>query len=201
MNRPGGFSFELSDGFARCLAATILSVTLFVLPGRTENCPPDAVTTGLYLSVAAYRTNGLPIRNEEVRVGESICLTSAVVFVPLNVVDYSPSASFSGGTMTIGGDDVTPLGGVPLVGYPECGGTNFAVSKRFERRVTLADALAGSIYITARYSNAMSRVAATVRINVRPWTGPVGQLPKPPVPRGRGKPPKPKLPVRWAGSW
>ena len=198
MNKSRGCTFEGKDGFVRYLAAILLSVTVLVLPGRTENCPPNAVTTGLYLSVTAFRTNGVPIGTGSVQVDDFICLTSAVVFVPLNFIDYSPSASFSGGTMTIGGDDVTPLRGVPLLGYPDCGGAAFACSEGFQRRVTLADAMAGSIYITARYSNEMSRAAATVRINVRPWTGPAGQLPKPPSPHWTGKPQKPKPPVRWA---
>ena len=196
MNRSRIWNIEPTDGFVRYLAAILLSVAV-LLPGRAENCPPDAVSTGLYLSIAAYRTDGSLIGPRYVRVGETICFTSAVVFVPFNSVDYSRHAAFSGGSMTIAAADVTPLGGVPLVGFEECGGTNLAVSRRFERPVTLADALAGSIYVTARYSNGMSRAAATVRVPVYPWVSRGPQPPKPPSPHRSAKPQRPKS-ERWA---
>ena len=186
-----------TDGFVQYLAGILLSVTV-LLPSRAENCPPNAVTTGLYLSLAAYRVDGSYIGPQFVRVGETICFTSAVVFVPINSVDYLPNAAFSGGSMTIAAADVTPLGGVPTVGFEECGGTNMAVSRRFERPVTLADSLAGSIYVTARYSNGFSRATATVRVPVYPWVSRGPQPPKPPVPHREGaKPQRPKS-ERWA---
>ena len=140
------------------------------LVATAQICPEDAVTTGGFLSCSALRTNGLRIGNGTVQVGETIVLESVVGFMPVNPLEGTPNASFSNGVMTIAGVDVTPPGGVPILGYPECGGIGFARSTRVSRLVTLGDAIAGNIFVTAGYSNALMRVSTTVRIRVKPAT-------------------------------
>ena len=122
----------------------------------------------MQLSLAATRSNGTPIGNGSVQQGETIILRSALIFVPYNWTDFSPSAAFSGGTMTINGVNVTPSTGVPTLGFPECGGEPF-FSVRMPRLVTAADAAAGRIVASASYSNpGVGKATSVVLVRVRP---------------------------------
>jgi hypothetical protein len=143
-------------------------LALSQLAVRAENCPPEAVTTGGYLSIVALRRDGTAIRTGTVGCGDVISVISAIVFLPVSAMDGSPNAAFSGGVMKIAGVDVTTPGGVPILGYEACGGINMARSTPYRRAVTHADATAGNIFVTATYSNMWMRASSTVRVRVRP---------------------------------
>jgi len=149
---------------------------------HAQPCPPEATASVLQFSVAAFRSDGVtPVGSEAVQAGDILVMRSAVIFVPVNPIDGTPSASFSGGAMTIGGSDVTTPGGVPLLGYPDCGGALFARSAPFRRTVTQADAAVGVIFMQGTYSNSTLKASSTVLVRVQPSRDAIVPRPKTPV--------------------
>lgn len=125
-----------------------------------QSCPPGAVSTGVGVTAAALRTNGVPIGVGRLQPGESFLVRMAVVYFPYDPITGNANAAFENGQMLVslrGGSpiDVTPPGGVPRIGpidTPGCG-TNFSLSVTLTDTVSPADAAAGTIQVSSVYRN------------------------------------------------
>jgi len=91
-----------------------------------QTCPTDATDTGVAVTLAAFRINpdgstGAAIGSGSIGVCNCIRLRMSISYVPIGA-SGGKTAFFEGGTMTVGTlsasftDDVTPAGGVPLIG-------------------------------------------------------------------------------------
>ena len=143
-----------------------LLAMLTALAGIVENavahsCPPGASAAGIGITSGATRANGTTIGAGRVAPCETIFFHLLVIYLPVDPVSGERTAAFSGGSMliSVGGlpaVDVTPQGGVPTVGPPECGGTEVAFSHRLEYVVREADVARGRIDVTFLYANGNS---------------------------------------------
>lgn len=102
----------------------ILSLLAYNLNAQT--CPTDAVDTGVALTMAALRVNPdgstTPLGPNPAGICETLRFRMLVAYQPVGPA--GKTAFFEGGTMVIRNlngtftDDVTPAGGVPLIGEP-----------------------------------------------------------------------------------
>lgn len=157
-------------GMQRRLSTWLSALSLLLLAavkdGFTQTCPPDATATAVALTVTALRTNGQPIGAGMVQVGEPYIVRMALVYIPIDPITGGKSAAFENGRMllTIRGSsttDVTPPGGIPLIGgngTEGCNGTNFVVSLSVTNTTTFTDAETGTILISGVYTNGDARL-------------------------------------------
>ena len=112
-----------------------------------QACPPDASSTLALVSATAFYTNGAAVGGNRVGAGEQLRLQMAVAYLPIDPITGGTSAAFQGGRMilTINGEarDVTPVGGIPVVGPVSCGGVSAVISQpvlytAFGERITIA---------------------------------------------------------------
>lgn len=149
--------------FFACASALALLPTQLL--GHT--CPADATATGVGVTVAALRTNGAPVGTGFVAPCEPIIIQMSIVYFPLDPITGGKNAAFQDGQMFLNVrgvvSNVTPLGGVPLIGGDAtvgCDGLNFFRSLQLPYTVTEADAAAGTIPILAIYTNGTAHLSA-----------------------------------------
>src|SRR5688572_8670630 len=123
-----------------------------------HTCPPGAIASaGAHVSVAAFRTNGTPIGSSSVQVSQQVILRMTVAYFPSDPITGGRLASFQGGQMTLTlaetDADVTPVGGVPLLGPSDCNGLFSIESQPLHYVVTRGDVAAGGIAVRAEYQD------------------------------------------------
>src|SRR6185436_13552569 len=110
----------------------------------------------------AFRGDGTPVGRNKVAPCEQITVQMSVVYIPFDPITGGRAAAFQDGAMflTVGASlfttNVTPAGGIPLIGgdgSAGCNGSNFLASRRIPYTVTVADLAAGQVRITAAYTN------------------------------------------------
>jgi hypothetical protein len=141
------------------LGIMLAMFSLMIFSVQAQSQPPGCTSTGVGLSLTAYREDGVtPIAAETVVAGELIKYQATLSSFPTNCY-------FEGGTLTIETPDgvvhdVTPPGGIPLVTYA----TPF-VSDLVDYTVSLDDAEKGDDYYiraAAVYTNGTSLLGAGV---------------------------------------
>src|SRR5437879_1903565 len=122
-------------------AAIILLATLNFGASQqllAHTCPSGATDTGVGGAVGIFRAstgNSVP-GGGFIGICEPIFLRGAISYNPIGP-SGNPNAAFEGGTViikSISGTmsfaaDVTPIGGVPLIGPPECGPNSFVLTR------------------------------------------------------------------------
>ncbi len=132
--RSKAWSFVKSTGPGRVLLLTSL-FALVTSPGAVgETCPTGATASGVILFVEAFRvlegSPSSPVGGGSVGRCGKIKLRATVTYLPIDAFGGTVAAT-SGGTITISNlsgsfhQDVTPPGGMPVIGPPECGGSFF----------------------------------------------------------------------------
>ena len=138
-----------------------------------HTCPPNAVSTGVGMIVTAFDTNGVKIGTNFVAPCQPIELQMTLVFLFIDPLTGEPTAAFENGSMQMNVQgvitNVTPLGGVPLIGgdgTPGCDGPSFFRSIRLPYTVTQADAALGLVYVEADYFGGDAHVGETNLLGV-----------------------------------
>ena len=138
--------------------------------GAVESCPPGAVAPGVQISITAYRADGTtPIGRGTATVGETIVLRSCIYHVPMDPQTLNPLSAVEQGTLAItfngAVNDVTPKGGIPVIGAA-CMGVMMVASESLAYVVTAADAVAGALVARADYTGGIPHLSYPVNVGV-----------------------------------
>src|SRR5687767_7730618 len=92
----------------RTLAGKILAALLgvaMILPStqkaQAATCPPNATATGVGVTVAALRTNGVAVGTNTVAPCEVILLRMSLVYFPFDPISLGANAAFINGQMLL----------------------------------------------------------------------------------------------------
>jgi len=148
------------------LAVLLLVGVAYSPAARADTCPSGAVATGLSFVLTAFHSDGHTPIVGPVSACETIVLQASLAYTPFdsqnNIV-----AAFQFGTVTIQGTDVTPVGGVPLVGPPSCVGSVLQIgSQSLSHPFTAAEIAAGTVTLVAAYSGGTAHIGASDIPNV-----------------------------------
>jgi len=169
------------------IALVITTFCLNVACQASEACPPGATSSGVRISVAAYRPDGTtPIGSGCVTRGETIVLRACIFYVPVEPLTGATLSSFEHGKVTITfngiSTDVTPEGGIPLFGQ-HCDGLTLFHSSNVVHTISEADVVAGAILVRADYADGVAylavpvptRATAQALVRVARQEGPAGE--------------------------
>ena len=148
--------------------AVLLAMALGVASkAGAHTCPPGATATGVAVILTAFHSDGVTPIVGPVSECETIILQMGVAYTPRDI-QGNIVAAFEAGTMVINGpapftDDVTPAGGVPLIGDATCpGSVSIFGSDKTPYNFTAADVAAGTITFSAVYSGGTAHIGADI---------------------------------------